>query len=561
MWSCPSDASVSNKQTKNLLNAGNFLLSEMKSNDIQPFTPFSLRFGDTEMFVNIENGKQLINFLDMQIMEQTLIYDGDSATNGGKNVFIENIPRTCSGKSSEKMKYADEPYRIKYPTQSVDSLIRDLFPTSNYCPDRNYVFTVLLNIRIYISPLDLLRHLSDHCMLEAQIGIENDKMSRNIMHLLFEWSEAFPYDFCVKDCMDLLKMIMKFCCSINSDLRLLSVKLIQNLNGKLSKLQRYEKALYSLNMNTGLLLCGPTENTTSIIDTFYNPTVFAQQLAHIELERLSMIGSEEFVYAFSKNILLDLMHPCNRQDMIHMECRAFNIKHYAEWCNRLRLLVGTEICRHIKKKNRAKALEFFVDVAQECFNMGNFNSLFVIAGTIDSNAVKRLKKTWLKMNNASKWKILEHQTDPGCNFSNYRATLKAANWRSKDRSSKNRDGKIVIPAFAVLHRDLLALHEYSKSPKMDCQNLNVKAFTEFSEQMEEFSNWKEAECSFETNHLLLQYILTVPIYDEQLLEFASYQCEPPTNIKEKDACKKLRMEIQCSYSNRGCEDSCGSSST
>lgn len=31
-----------------------------------------------------------------------------------------------------------------------------------------------------------------------------------------------------------------------------------------------------------------------------------------------------------------------------------------------------------KKKRRAQVVEFFIDVARECFNIGNFNSLMAI---------------------------------------------------------------------------------------------------------------------------------------------------------------------------------------
>ena len=32
----------------------------------------------------------------------------------------------------------------------------------------------------------------------------------------------------------------------------------------------------------------------------------------------------------------------------------------------------------VKKKHRTRMLEFFIDVARECFNIGNFNSLMAI---------------------------------------------------------------------------------------------------------------------------------------------------------------------------------------
>lgn len=32
----------------------------------------------------------------------------------------------------------------------------------------------------------------------------------------------------------------------------------------------------------------------------------------------------------------------------------------------------------VKKKQRTRVLEFFIDVARECFNIGNFNSMMAI---------------------------------------------------------------------------------------------------------------------------------------------------------------------------------------
>ncbi len=48
----------------------------------------------------------------------------------------------------------------------------------------------------------------------------------------------------------------------------------------------------------------------------------------------------------------------------------------------LRSLWFTSCCvlslQPVKKKHRARIIEFFIDVAQECFNIGNFNSLMAI---------------------------------------------------------------------------------------------------------------------------------------------------------------------------------------
>ena len=50
-----------------------------------------------------------------------------------------------------------------------------------------------------------------------------------------------------------------------------------------------------------------------------------------------------------------------------------NIEAYIQWCNRLSKLINTEIVKHLKRDTRVKMIQFFIDVAQECFNNGNFN--------------------------------------------------------------------------------------------------------------------------------------------------------------------------------------------
>lgn len=81
---------------------------------------------------------------------------------------------------------------------------------------------------------------------------------------------------------------------------------------------------------------------------------------------------------------------------------TMNIEAYVEWFNRLSYLVATEICvvrsvssfkpLHLfraslymhaqsdRQRNRVKVMEFFVDVANECSKLYNFNSYMAIAG-------------------------------------------------------------------------------------------------------------------------------------------------------------------------------------
>jgi hypothetical protein len=62
-----------------------------------------------------------------------------------------------------------------------------------------------------------------------------------------------------------------------------------------------------------------------------------------------------------------------------------NIEAYIQWFNRLSKLINTEIVKHLKRETRVKIIQFFIDVAQECFNNGNFNSLMAIIGILKEN--------------------------------------------------------------------------------------------------------------------------------------------------------------------------------
>lgn len=104
-------------------------------------------------------------------------------------------------------------------------------------------------------------------------------------------------------------------------------------------------------------------------------TVLAQQLTHVELERLSYIGPEEFVQAFAKvslflngialfykyfynnfitalaNYIKRRYFPLFRQESPHLETsfkdmkKTRNLESYVQWFNRLSYFVATEVCK------------------------------------------------------------------------------------------------------------------------------------------------------------------------------------------------------------------------
>ncbi|XP_064637616.1 ras-GEF domain-containing family member 1B-like isoform X3 [Lineus longissimus] len=418
---------------------------------------------------------------------------------------------------------------------SIEALIQHMVPTSTYYPDRTYIFAFLLNSRLFIKPHLLLKEICRLCIYQQ--GLADDKTTKeslgkfgpNIIQLLNEWTEVFPYDFRDERLMKHLKDITQRIIKFYPDLRKEVGAMMHNLFSRLAHLQKYEEMLTKLHSERAQRLINLVP-TVDLYGLCSSPLVLAQQLTHIELQRLSNIGPEEFVQAFAKENELETSF----QDMK----KTNNLEAYVQWFNRLSYMVATEISMHLKKKQRAKIIEFFIDVAKECFNIGNFNSLMAIIAGLNLSPVSRLKKTWGKVN-TDKFDILEHQMDPSNNFASYRSTLKAALWRSQGAVEERE--KIVIPFFSLLVKDLYFLNEGCAN-KMPNGHINFEKFWQLAKQITDFITWKQVECPFEKNEEVLTYVLTTPVFSETSLSLASYECEAPDSSYEKERHKSLKIQ-------------------
>jgi hypothetical protein len=129
----------------------------------------------------------------------------------------------------------------------------------------------------------------------------------------------------------------------------------------LNKLERYEAALNDIRKECVHPIL-PSEHfvsvrvfvratvtrlaQTGITTVSDNALVVAQQLTHIELERLAMIGPEEFVYSLieqEQQILTD--DDVYNDNAALRRPKTHNIQHYVDWFNRLASLVATDITK------------------------------------------------------------------------------------------------------------------------------------------------------------------------------------------------------------------------
>ncbi|KAI1236442.1 hypothetical protein IHE44_0001735 [Lamprotornis superbus] len=339
----------------------------------------------------------------------------------------------------------------------------------------------------------------------------------------------------------------------NGTVKKIISQMTQNLLMALSARSQYqeirEKFRQPVTDKGTILKTKPQSTQKDILSVCCDPLILAQQLTYIELCRSDVT-------------------------------KTYNLEAYDNWFNCLSMLVATEICRFmkefvdemfsisclilctfvlliittcsqqvVKKKQRTRMVEFFIDVARECFNIGNFNSMMAIISGMNLSPVARLKKTWSKVKTA-KFDVLEHHMDPSSNFCNYRTALQGAAQRSQTANS-NRE-KIVIPVFNLFIKDIYFLHKIHTN-RLPNGQINFKKFWEISRQIHDFLTWKQVECPFEKDKKIQTYLLTAPIYSEEALFIASFESEGPENHMEKDSWKTLRAKAMVCIQALGAE--------
>ncbi|XP_025302416.1 ras-GEF domain-containing family member 1C isoform X1 [Canis lupus familiaris] len=423
---------------------------------------------------------------------------------------------------------------------SLDTLIQHLVPTTDYYPEKAYIFTFLLSSRLFIEPQELLARVCHLCIEQQQLDqpvldkARVQKFGPKLLQLLAEWTETFPRDFQEESTIGHLKDVMGRIAPCDEAYRKRMHQLLQALHQKLAAQGQGQgpEAVLGADKPISYRTKPPASIHRELLGICSDPYTLAQQLTHVELERLRHIGPEEFVQAFVNKDPLASTKPCFSE-------KTTNLEAYVKWFNRLCYLVATEICMPAKKKQRAQVVEFFIDVARECFNIGNFNSLMAIISGMNMSPVSRLKKTWAKVKTA-KFFILEHQMDPTGNFCNYRTALRGAAHRSLTAHSSRE--KIVIPFFSLLIKDIYFLNEGCAN-RLPNGHVNFEKFLELAKQVGEFITWKQVECPFEQDPSITHYLHTAPIFSEDGLYLASYESESPENQTEKERWKSLSWRL------------------
>jgi son of sevenless-like protein len=135
-------------------------------------------------------------------------------------------------------------------------------------------------------------------------------------------------------------------------------------------------------------------------------------------------------------------------------------------------------------KNRAKVLKFFIEVADHCRKIHNFNTLFEIIAGLRRPEVQRLSITWCRVESyyVEKYGALKELCDQGDNYNAYRAAYRAC------------EGYQRLPPILVVVKDLFQADEQGKDdPKLKDggKMVNFKKYRQVYSLVDNFMRCKD----------------------------------------------------------------------
>ncbi|CAO3629703.1 unnamed protein product [Cunninghamella echinulata] len=149
-----------------------------------------------------------------------------------------------------------------------------------------------------------------------------------------------------------------------------------------------------------------------------DPTELARQLTLIDFKMYSSIRPIECLDKAWSRETSDDAAPV-----------SVNIRASIEYCNQVTSWVSDAILSQNDVKKRSNLIKFWVQVAEKCRELNNFNTCMAVLSAFDNSSVGRLKRTW-EMVGARTNQILSHIRKimgANRNFSEYRQLIHSVN--------------------------------------------------------------------------------------------------------------------------------------
>eukprot|EP01091_Cochliopodium_minus_P008389 TRINITY_DN1894_c0_g1_i3.p1 TRINITY_DN1894_c0_g1~~TRINITY_DN1894_c0_g1_i3.p1 ORF type:complete len:894 (+),score=239.60 TRINITY_DN1894_c0_g1_i3:1-2682(+) len=274
------------------------------------------------------------------------------------------------------------------------------------------------------------------------------------------------------------------------------------------------KMLESLNLKVDIPERTNTDEDTTVLS--FNVTDVAKQMALLDYTLFKLIKPKEYLkQGWSKN---------GKEN-------SPNIIRFIEWFNSQSCWVSSQILSGKSFEDRAKIIEFMIDVAYKSTLLHNFSFTFAIWGSFNNVAVSRLSKSWkaVSENSMKIYEKLKSFCDQSFNFRNYRNELK---------KSKN---VAVIPFLARYLSDLTGIDDFYQT-KTDEGHISFEKVIFTGNTVMELRNWVSTELSIAEDTKVRKFLLDSKVWEEGDIYKVSKLREASNTSKTQGEGEEINLE-------------------
>jgi len=308
---------------------------------------------------------------------------------------------------------------------SLNGLVNHLIRMNDHM-DTDYLHELLVTYPLFMNPKQMFRMLMS-CFNKYNVEAE-DKIVQGAkvftqvrtLEIIQVWLLRHPEDFLEEE--ELADLAQKFLEPLEADFPLAKEGLANLAHAQATKLP---------------VITFPKEHVSSKTSLIFPASILPKDFA----ERLTWLETDLFKKIPLKNFHQYLKNPTG----VHANSQLSFLE---KWADRVSLWVAQNVCNPNTPKERAEIIAYFIQVANNLFELHNFEGVFQIAHALSSSAVKRLTKTWdlITGHYRESWEFISLFVSPANNHENYRGIL-------KDTSDA------ALPSLDVYLHDLLAIQQ------------------------------------------------------------------------------------------------------
>ncbi|KAG2214274.1 hypothetical protein INT47_000830 [Mucor saturninus] len=285
--------------------------------------------------------------------------------------------------------------------------------------DMNFNNTFLLTYRSFCTSMELLELLEarynikpPHGLSSQQLEIWTTKKQKlirlRVFNVLKIWLEQYYYE---EDSVILDRLLFFTNTSIKDTLSFSAYQLERLIQKRKEACKDLKKLIITQQVETPDPILPRNLKKFRLLDIDY--IEMARQLTMMDFKMYSAIKPVE----------------CLNKAWSRDSNTAANIQASIDYCNQVTTWVSDEILTPSEVKKRSTLIKYWVNVAERCRLLNNFNTCMAILSAFDNSAVGRLKRTWEMVGARTNHLVSQIRKLMGANrnFNQYRVLIHSVN--------------------------------------------------------------------------------------------------------------------------------------